>query len=221
MLGVDAQTRVREALRKSDRALEADQEIENRLAQQSQNFRDILFAAFQYVENESLQLQNILVKCSRFDMNQLQVQVKDRAAFILYLDAEFAYDRKQLTKPIGQSAESHPQANVELAARCFAALIPPLQGLLRYYTIFADGSWKRTTFTATANNFHAHGSMVPRFNPEILVMEAADLVGEACLLHPTWAGLAQDADNLTIEKLRDRNQVKTLLTGLGAPKTSR
>jgi hypothetical protein len=105
-----------------------------------------------------------------------------------------------------------------MAARFFAIFAPPNQGLLRYYTIFADGLWKRTTFTLAQGRVLAYNAHAPRFNAELLTREAVDLLGYVCTLQPTWDNLAPRAETFTLDMLQERDQVKTHLTGLGVPR---
>jgi hypothetical protein len=56
-----------------------------------------------------------------------------------------------------------------------------------------------------------------RFAPDILVLEAADLLGHVCMLHPTWANLEPRAGGITLEALRERGRVKEFLTA-GTPR---
>lgn len=221
MLGLEAQQRVNDALRRLDQALEADLHLENGVQQQAQSFRDTIFAAFQYLERESLQLKALLVQLRRLDANQLQVQARGRTSFILALDPELAYDRKAQPAQQGQPAEAAPPNPPELAARVFVVLAPPFQGLLRCYTIFGDGAWKRTAFGMGPNGIYAQSALLQRFSSDVLVMEAIDLVGQASTLHPTWAGLVPFAETLSADALRDRTRVKVHLTGLGAPRPPR
>ncbi|MCG8351102.1 MAG: hypothetical protein MI924_25310 [Chloroflexales bacterium] len=220
MLGFDAQQRVNEALRRLDQALENDFEIENAVQQQAQNFRETFFTAIQYLERESLQLKALLVQPKRLDANHLQVQAKGRPAFVLALDTELAYDRKGQPAAQGQPPESAAQSTIELAARMFIVLTPPAQGLLRYYTIFGDGTWRRTVFGMGQGGIQAQSVLLQRFSPDVLVMEAIDLIGHSCTLHPTWLGMTQAVESLTTESLRERTKVKTNLTGIGVNRPS-
>lgn len=214
MLGFDAQQRAQEALRRIDQTLETDINTESAVQTQAHSFRDAFFGAFQYIERETLQLKALFVQLNRLDINQIQVQSRGRAPFMLSLDPEVAYDTKTGTTQ-GQTGEGAAQGPVELSARLFAVFAPPYQGLVRYYTIFADGTWKRTTFTFGAGSPQARSALLQRFNLDVLVLEAADLLGHICTLHPTWANLAPTAETLTFEMLRERERIKDHLTGLG------
>jgi hypothetical protein len=101
----------------------------------------------------------------------------------------------------------------------FAVFMPPARGLLRYYTIFADGAWKRTTFVASAGGVQTRSAMVARATPDVLILEAVDLINYACTVHPTWKALAAEAENMAVENIMDRTSVKTHLSGLGTPRT--
>lgn len=216
MFGFDAQQRVQEALRRIDQLLVADLELEEQIQKQAVEFRDMLYGAFQYFERESMHSKALFVQCKRLEANQMQVQSKGRPACILALDSEPAYDRK--TQPAGEPG-SEPQPNsIELAARLFAVMVPPQVGLLRYYTIFADGSWKKTTFALGQGGVHAQSVMLQRFSPDTLIMEGTDLLSQLCLAHPVWAGLAATAESFSLETLRDRSKVKLHPTGLGIPR---
>jgi hypothetical protein len=212
MLSFEAQQRAREALRKVDQALGAVIAQENELHRHAEGFRETMFGAFQFLESESMSLQELQLKMQRTDKNQVHVQSKGRSPFILILDPETAYDTRPAAQ--GQSAEHTPAP--ELAARLFAVLAAPFQGVLRYYTIFADGAWKRTTFTASASGIQTRSTLVARYTPDVLVLEAVDLLGYACTVHPSWDPLTDNAETLTIEGLRQRTNVKTHLSGLGA-----
>jgi hypothetical protein len=200
MLGVDAQKRLQETLRQIDAALVADSEQIDAIGRQRLTFRDTLFGAFQHIERECLQLKALLIQLRRLDANQLQVQSKGRPAFIVLLDPEPAFDRK--AAPPAES-EARPAESNELAARVFAVLAPPARGLLRYYSIFSDGSWKRSVLVGGSNGVVTQQALVARFNDEMLTLEAADLLGQAVMAHASWANLAPDAEHLGFEALRD------------------
>jgi crotonobetainyl-CoA:carnitine CoA-transferase CaiB-like acyl-CoA transferase len=212
MLSFEAQQRAREALRKLDQALGAAITVEGELQKHAEGFRETMFSAFQFLEGESMSLQELQVKMQRTDKQQIHVQSKGRYPFILMLDPEAAYDTRPPAQ--GQSAEAAPAP--ELAARMFAVLAAPYQGVLRYYTIFADGTWKRTTFAASASGVQTRSALVGRYTADVLVLEAVDLLGYACTMHPTWDPLNEAAETLNIEGLRQRTTVKTHLSGLGA-----
>jgi hypothetical protein len=212
MLSFEAQQRAREALRKVDQALGAAIALESELHKHAEGFRETMFGAFQFLESESMSLQELQLKMQRTDKNQVHVQSKGRYPFILMLDPEAAYDTRPAAQ--GQSAEQTPAP--ELAARLFAVLAAPYQGVLRYYTIFADGAWKRTTFTASASGVQTRSTLVGRYTADVLVLEAVDLLGYACTMHPSWDPLTDSAETLNIEGLRQRTNVKTHLSGLGA-----
>lgn len=215
MIGIDAQQRAREGLRKIDQALAAELKVESTLWNAAESFRDGIFGAFQFIENETMTFQELQVMVRRVGKDQLQIQSRERLPFQLVMDREFSYDSKP------QNAEQPPeQASrpTELAVRLFAVLASPYQGLLRYYTIFADSSWKRTTFVPGANGPETRHALVPRLSADVLVLEAVDLLGYVCLLHPTWANLEAEAETLTVEDLKQRSLIKQHLSGLGAPR---
>jgi hypothetical protein len=199
MLSFEAQQRAREALRKVDQALGAALALESELHKHAEGFRETMFGAFQFLESESMSLQELQIKMQRTDKQQIHVQSKGRPPFILMLDPEAAYD----TRPVGQgqSAEAAPA---------------PELGVLRHYTIFTDGAWKRTTFAASANGVQTRSTLVARYTPDVLALEAVDLLGYACMVHPSWNPLTEAAETLTIEGLRQRTNVKAHLSGLGA-----
>ncbi len=200
MLGVEAQKRLQETLRQVDTALVADSERVDAIGTQAVTFRDALFGAFQYIERECLQLKALLIQLRRLEANQLQVQSKGRPAFILMLDPEPAFDRK--SAPVAEG-EPRPSESNELAARLFAVLAPPARGLLRYYSIFSDGSWKRSVLVGGPNGIVAQQALVARFNDEMLTLEAADLLGQVVTAHTSWTNLVPEAEQLGIEALRD------------------
>lgn len=208
MLGFDAQQRAQETLRKIDQMLENDLAVEEAVRSQGQAFRDALFSAFQFIEREALQLKALLVQLRRLDANQLQVQSRGRLPFVVVLDPEVAYDIKSKATGQLQPIEGSAQRSVELAARLFVVLAPPYHGVIRHYTIFADGMWKRTTYTFEARDNQARSALLQRFNLDVLVQEAADLLGYVCTLHPIWKNLAPSANTLTFDMVRERTHVK-------------
>lgn len=210
MLGSDAQQRVREALQKLDLALAEDTARGAEIRKQATRFRDLFFGAFNFIEQEAVQLRELLLKLQRQDVNQLHVLPKGRAHFLLHLDTELAFEHKPHAASRGVT-ETLQSRTPELSARLFAVFMPPHRGLLRAYTIFLDGSWKRTTYTLFAGKVQAKSTLVPRFNPEMLVMEAIDLVGYACLVHPIWSPMAEEASTFGVEALRDRYRIKSHL----------
>jgi hypothetical protein len=216
-LNKEAEERAKEALQRIDQALTTDTAFQEALRAKAHEFRDLFFEAFGFVEDKSLSLNEVLIKINRIDANQVEVTNKKYPPFLLLLDAEPAYDYRPLPASKEQPAEDKPRWVTELAARLFVVLAPPHQGLLRYYTIFSDGAWKRTTFTLTSSGVQSNSPLVPRFSPDILVLEAIDLLGYAGTIHPTWDNLAAAAETVTSEELRTRSFVKTHLSGLGGP----
>ncbi len=210
MLGSETQQRVREALRQLDHALVEEAALENAIRKNAQQFREMFFSAFGFVEQESLQMQEIMVKLNRPEANQLQVLPRGRAHFAIHLDPELAFEHKPHAASRGYT-QTLQSRTPELSARFFALFLPPRTGLLRTYTIFADGTWKRTTYTLFDGQVQAKSTLVPRFNAEMLSMEAVDLVGYACLVHPIWSPLAELAATMTAETLKDRTRIKSHL----------
>lgn len=209
MLSMETQQRATEALRKIDQSLERDLAHQEAVQKQAHNFREAFFAAFQFIERESLQLNALLIQIKRLDANQIVVQTKGRIPFALSLDPEVAYDIR--------SKEDVLAGPLELAARLFAVFAPPYHGVFRHYTIFADGTWKRTTFTFSKAGVQTRSMLLQRFSLDILVLEAVEVLGHACLLHPTWLNLDERAESITLDTLRERDQVKRhLTTGGGA-----
>ncbi|NJL33150.1 MAG: hypothetical protein HC893_03975 [Chloroflexaceae bacterium] len=189
MLNVDAQQRAREALRQVDQALANEAALEAEVRRQAQLFRDTLFGAFQFIEQESLQLRELLIKLQRGDANQLQIAPKGRPAFLLMVDPEIAFGSRAMgSRPLNEGA-----APVELSARLYAVMMPPSSGLLRYYTIFGDGVWKRTTFTAGPKGMQARHAQIGRIGADLLIREAIDLLGYACMVYASWATLTDEA----------------------------
>ncbi|NJP06090.1 MAG: hypothetical protein HC837_10945 [Chloroflexaceae bacterium] len=217
VLSFDGEQRAREALRRVDVALEADVTHARAIQKQAHAFRDDFFQAFEFIENQSLQLNELIIQIQRVDANQLQIQTQGHPLFYLILDAEVAYDSKPARAD--QPAESPP--TVELAARMLVVCAPPYRGLLRHYGIFHDGSWKRTVFGFGANGLYQQYTGVPSFNADILALEACDLLGYATTMHPTWANLLSRAETMTYDMARDRNEVKIHLTGLVTPRNQR
>jgi hypothetical protein len=214
MLSNDAQQRAREALRKVDQMLAANVEAENTLEKHAFSFRDNMFAAFQFIESESMTMKELQVQIKREDKQQLRVASRGRAPFMLYMDNEAAYD----SRPYAAAQDQPAETSIELAHRLFAVFAPPHVGLLRYYTVFADGAWKRTTFVPGPEGAQVRSAMVQRSSIDVLVLEAIDLLGYACTVHPTWEPLAAAAEQVTLAELHERERVKGHLTGLGAPR---
>jgi hypothetical protein len=213
-LGLEAQKRAKEAFQRLDKAITADREIQSTIQTHARDFLGTMYQVFEYIERESLTLNDVFVSMQRIDDNQFEAKNKHYPPFTMLLDRELAYDSKPVT-----DAEQKTRWIVELAARVFVVFSPPLQGVLRSYTIFADGSWKRTAFVASADGVHTQSALLPNASPDILVMEAIDLLGLTCTHHPTWASIAAVADTLTLEQLADRTLIKTYLTGLGKPRS--
>lgn len=219
MLNFDAQRQIRDVLREVDNALAVTIAAEEEVRKQAQSFRDYLFSAFEFIEGESLNYNEIQVQIRRIDNHSIQVQSsKGRMPFILCLNPELAYDSKPMISGQEQKSEVTPPVTVELAARLFAVFAQPYKGLLRYYTIFADGMWKRTTFTISQGRIISYNTPVARFSAELLAREAVDLLGYVCTIHPTWDNLAPRAEAFTRDMLDDRDQIKIHLTGLGIPR---
>jgi hypothetical protein len=218
VLNTEAQKRAKEALQKVDQAITADIETTSTIQEQAQEFRDTLFSALDFIERESINLNEILIKRTRKDANQMEVEIKKYPPFLFILDPELAYESKPVAVNQSQAGEGGTRWIIELAARMFVIFAPPLQGLIRTYTIFGDGSWKRTAFLLASGGVQAQSYLVQRSSPDVLVMETIDLIGTLCTIHPTWSNLASVAETMTTENLRDRSFVKTHLTGLGAPR---
>ncbi len=211
-LTVEGQQRARDALKKLDQDLATNKETIEAVKAQAQRFRDTFFETFDVIERESLSLNDVMLKMQRIDKDQLQVTNKTYPPFLLILDPELAYHPRPLAND--QDTGGKPRQVTELAARLFAIYEPPNCGLLRYYTIFGDGSWKRTTFSVRADGaLHSQSALAPASSADILTLEAIDLLSKACTVHPTWAELATESDTLTEERLRERSFVKMYLTG--------
>lgn len=220
MLGFDAEKRARETLRKIDEVLEQDLTAEEAILAKAQEFRDAMFGAFQFIERETLQLKALLIQLRRLDVNQLQIQSKGRLPFVIVLDPEVAYDVKAKSTGQLRPIEGAPPQPIELAARFFVVLAPPYQGVLRHYTIFADGMWKRTTFAFEASGNQTRNALLQRFNHDVLLQEAIDLLGYVCTLHQTWKQLASNADTLTFEMVRERVHVRDQFVDRGTLRRS-
>ncbi len=213
MLNMETQQRASEAMRKIDQSLESDLAHQEAVQKQAHHFREALFAAFQFIERESLQLNALLIQIKRLDANQILIQSKGCIPFALSLDPEVAYDIR--------SKEDVLTGPLELAARLFAVFAPPYHGVFLHYTIFADGTWKRTTFTFSKAGVQTRSMMLQqRFSLDILLLEAVEVLGHACLLHPTWLNLDERAETMTLETLRERDQVKRHLTTSGGTQWS-
>lgn len=212
-LGVEAQQKAKDALQRVDKAILADLEMQHNIKEQSEAFRDLFFGTFEYIERESMLLEEVFIKKNRVDANQLEVQNKNYPSILLFLDTEVAFDSKP--PPSNQPQGSDTRWVTALGARLFAVLQPPKAGLLRYYTIFADGSWKRTVFTLLAQGVQTQSVLVPKFNADVLILESIDLLGYACTLHPSWANLVDSAETFTTDMVQKRTITKEHLTGLG------
>jgi hypothetical protein len=211
-LSVEGQQRARDALKKLDQDLATDKETIEAIKTQAQRFRDTFFESFDVIERESLSLNDVMLKMQRIDKDQLQVTNKNYPPFLLILDPELAYHPRPLAND--HDTGGKPRQVIELTARLFAIYEPPNCGLLRYYTIFGDGSWKRTTFSVRADgSLHPQSALAPASSADILTLEAIDLLSKACTAHPTWAELATASDTLIAERLRERSFVKIYLTG--------
>lgn len=216
-LGLEAQKRFREALRRLDQAIQTDREAQEQIRERARTFISHFYGVFELIEQDSLVLEEVLIKMQRIDDNQFEVSNKNYPAVTLILDPELAYDTRPGSASPVPPGERPPPWVPELSARMFAIFSPPYQGLLRSYTIFADGSWKRTAFVLGSGGVQSQSALVPTANPDVLVLEAIDLLNAVCTHHPTWANLAAVVDTLTMERLRERSCVKLHLTGLGTP----
>jgi hypothetical protein len=204
MLSLDRQRQAQETLRQLDEALTADAGVEEAVQQHAVALRDNLFGAFQFIERETLQCRTLLVQTKRIEANQLQVQVRGRATLAIQLDAELAYDQRV-------SGQGKP----ELCARCYAVFAPPYHGLLRHYTIFASGEWRRTVFVSRAGATQAHATTRPNTGLDTLVEEAADLLAQLCAVRASWNALADDPGALSLDQLRDRTITRRDPLGIG------
>jgi len=204
MISLDRQRATQAALRQLDEAMTVTAAAEEKLQKQSLELRDQLFGAFQFIERESLQGRTLLVQTNRIEASLLQVQVRGRPPLDLLLDAEPAYDHKNVGggKP-------------ELCTRVYALFAPPQRGVLRHYTVFATGEWKRTVFVSRGGATSAHPTLLPAINSDALLEEATDLLAQLCSVHATWNTLAEDPATVSLDQLRDRQFVKRDPLGLG------
>lgn len=217
-VGVDAQQRAREALKRVDNAITKDLEVQEEIQKKARDFHNTLYESFEFIGQEGLLLEEIHLAVQRLDAGQYQVENRNHKAFLMLLDPELAYDSKPMPASQNQSSESTPRWSVELAARLFVVFAGDDLGLLRYYTIFADGTWRRTVFALGSGGVQQQSALVPQSSPDVLLLEAIDLLGYVCTLHPTWVNLASVAETLTVEQVRNRMVVKAHPTGLGAPR---
>lgn len=218
ILSADGQQRAREALRKVDDWLITEIAAEGQLKKLAQDFRDHFFGAFKFIESESMTLRELQIQVGRVDQNQIQVKIRGRQGFVLWLDPELAYDRKPSAANLGQGGETSALEPVELAARLFAVFAPPHTGLLRYYTVFGDGLWKRTTFGIVGDNIQSRRAVIPQFTADLLTLEAIDLLGYVCAVHPAWENLAAISETVTTDNVMERTFTKMRLTGLASPR---
>jgi hypothetical protein len=221
MLSLEIQKRAEELLRKLDQAVTDDLDLQSTLREYGRSFRDYLYQSFEFIHNKSLPLNEIDVKIQRIDSYQFTIEPSKGPSFRIFLDEELAYDSKPATQQEGgESAEKQEKQRwmLDLAVRIFVIFESPQQGLLRYYTIFPDGLWKRTVFTLGANGVTTQSVIVPQFSHDVVAMETLDLLKSVYLLRPSWANVAPIAETCTLNQLKDRTVVKHHLTGLGAPR---
>lgn len=204
MLSLDRQHQAQETMRQLDDALTADATVEDAVQKHALALRDNLFGAFQFIERESLQCRTLLVQTKRIEANQLHVQVRGRTPLALLLDTELAYDQRVAG-----------QGKPEPCARCYALFAPPYHGLLRHYTLFASGEWRRTVFVSRGGSVQAHATSHPQSGLDALVEEATDLLAQLCAVRPSWNALADNPGALTLDQLRDRNVTRRDPLGIG------
>ncbi len=211
MLSVEVQAKLRESIRQLDHMLVTTIERDERLVQTGINFRDTFFAAFGFVETESLSMKELQVTLKRMDRQQLEVIVQRRISFMLQFDPELAYD----VRPVAaEGQEGRSETKLELGSRLFVVLAPPQIGLIRHYTIFGDGAWKRTTFNLTPQGVQARQAFIPRSTSELLIHEAIDLVRYACQIYPMWQPMTDKVQEIGLSEVRKRAVVKQHMTGL-------
>lgn len=204
MFSFDRQRATQAALRQLDDAMTKSADVLDKLQKHTIDFRDQLYGAYQFIERESLQSRTLLVQTNRVEANLLQVQVRGRPVMDLFVDSEVAYDQKV--------AE---QGKPELATRLFALFGPPQRGLLRHYTLFASGEWKRNVFISRNGQIQVVSSLRNEINPDMLLDEATDLLGQLCSVYPTWNSLNDNPNNVGREQVRDRSFSKRDPLGLG------
>lgn len=204
MLSLDRQRQAQDTLRQLDDALTADAGVEEAVQQHALSLRDNLFGAFQFIERESLQYRTLLVQTKRIEANHLQVQVRGRAPLAILIDAELAYDQRVAG-----------QGKPEPCARAYAVFAPPFLGLLRHYTVFASGEWRRSVFVSRGGVAHAHATTYPSAALEALLDEATDLLAQLCAVRSSWNALADDPGSLSLEQLRDRAVTRRDPLGIG------
>lgn len=217
MLSVEVQAKLRESIRQLDQMMVTTIERDEQLVQTGINVRDTFFAAFGFVETESLSMKELQVTLKRMDRQQMEVIVQRRISFMLQFDPELAYD----VRPVAtEGQEGRGETKLELATRLFVVLAPPQTGLIRYYTIFGDSAWKRTTFNLTPQGVQARQAFIPRATSELLIHEAIDLVKYACQIYPMWQPLTDKVEEVALSDVRKRAMVKQHLTGLAAMRRS-
>ncbi len=204
MISLDRQRTTQAALRQLDEAMTLSVATEEKLQKQSLEMREQLFGAFQFIERESLQGRTLLVQTNRIEAGLLQVQVRGRPPLDLLLDSEPAYDQKVVG-----------QGKPELCTRMYAVFAPPMRGILRHYTIFASGEWKRTVFVSRGGSVNAHTSVLAAINSDMLLEEATDLLAQLCSVHATWNTFTDNPSTVSLDQLRDRQFAKRDPLGLG------
>lgn len=192
MAGTNAQRDALEALRNLDNALIAELDEVGRIRDQANRFRNTLFEALAWIEEQCFQLKVLQIKTKREESNLLRVEIRERLPIVLYLDPEPAVD-------------SEAQGGQALVGRLYVVMAPPVPGLLRLYTITGNGSWRRATFARSRGGAHGAKTVAaPGFTGEMLLLEGVDLLSYVCTLRFGWPDLTPRASTLLLDDLRDR-----------------
>lgn len=200
---LNAQRAATEALRHIDNQLVTELDDAGRLRDQANRFRNMLFEALAWVEEQSFQLKVLQVKTKREEANLMRVELRERLPIVLFLDPEPAVDLAS-----GEQG---------LVSRMYAVLAPPVPGLLRQYTILPTGGWRRSTFSRDkSGQLGAKTVAAAGFSAEMLLLEAVDLIGYLATLRFGWPDHGSHAAVLGLDELRDRARNRDAAIGSGS-----
>lgn len=202
MIGSQAQKAAIDALRRLDNQLVAELDEISRVRDQAGRFRNLLFEALAWAEEQCFQLKVLQIKTKRDEAGLMRVEIKERLPIALFLDPEPAVEFD-----LGAQAP-------ELVGRLFVTLAPPVPGLLRQYTVTASGAWRRTTFAKDrGGQVTSKVVAAPSFTAEMLLLESVDLLSYVSTLRFGWPDYAARAASLGLEELRDRARNRDAAVG--------
>jgi hypothetical protein len=201
MTGINAHRTALDGLRHLDNQLLAESDEIGRVRDTTVRFRNTMFEALGWVEEQCFQLKALQIRSKREEANLARVEVSERLPFIVCCDPEPAV---ALELPEGPA----------LVGRIHAIMAPPVPGLLRQYSIHANGVWRRTTFTRDrAGQSTAKTVAAPSFSGEMLLLEVVDLIQLVTTLRFVWPEHAADAGTRTLDDLRDRARNRDFAIG--------